>query len=77
MSEYDNTGILSRNDKRQNDKQPEFTGKIDVAGKVYRLAAWVRERKDGSGKFFSLKVSEFEEKKAEKRVEDMPDDLPF
>jgi hypothetical protein len=23
---YDNSGILSRNDKRENDKQPEFKG---------------------------------------------------
>ena len=73
-----NTGILSRNEKRSSDKAPEFTGKINVGGTDYRLAAWVRERKDGSGKFFSLKVSEFEEKKQDSgRMADMDDSLPF
>ena len=55
---YDNTnsGILSRNERRENDKHPEFTGQINVDGVDYWLSAWVKERKDGAGKFFSLAV---------------------
>lgn len=85
MSDYDNTntGILSRNDKREEgSKQPEFTGKINVGGTDYWLAAWVRERKDGTGKFFSLKVTEIEDKpkpapSKNKGMEDMDSDIPF
>lgn len=60
--EYDNTnsGVLFKNDKATNDRAPQFTGKINVGGKEFRLAAWVKEGKNG--KFFSLNVSEFENK---------------
>lgn len=70
---YDNTntGILSRNERREKDTQPEFTGKIDIEGKPYRLAAWVRQRKDG-GKFFSLKATPQEETKKDPVESDVP-----
>lgn len=79
--EYDNTnrGILSKNDRRETDSHPEYTGTINVAGIDYWLSAWVKTRKDGSGKFFSLSVKEKEAKKAPARrevaLED--EDLPF
>ena len=55
MTNYDNTNrwILSRNDRRDKDTSPEFTGTINIEGKEYWLNGWVREKKDGSGKFFS------------------------
>lgn len=58
MTQYDNTnsGILSKNDRREKDTHPEYTGTINVEGVDYWLSAWVKERKDGSGKFFSLSV---------------------
>jgi uncharacterized protein (DUF736 family) len=58
MSEYDNTnrGILSRNDRKEQDSHPDFRGSINVDGKDYWLSGWIKERKDGSGRFFSLTV---------------------
>lgn len=58
MSEYDNTnsGALFKNDKDGNEKRPDYTGKLDVEGKEYRLAAWIRDGR--RGKFMSLKLSE-------------------
>ena len=82
--EYDNTnsGALFKNDKKGNDKAPDYAGKINVDGKDLRLAAWIKEGK--SGKFMSLKVSEFTEKKEVKPAakssgsfEDLDSDLPF
>jgi hypothetical protein len=46
------SGILSRNDKRESEKQPEFRGECTIEGKAYRISAWVKEGK--SGKFMSL-----------------------
>ena len=64
-----NSGSLFKNDKKETDKHPEYTGTwVDASGKKYRLAAWVKEGK--SGKFFSLSASEFQNKKE-------GDDLPF
>lgn len=63
MSEsYDNTnsGALHRNDKRQNDKQPEYRGQCLVqCPKCHDrfelwISAWVRTARATSRKFFSL-----------------------
>ena len=83
---YDNTnrGILGRNDKRENDKQPEFTGNINIEGVEYWLNGWVKERKDGSGKFFSLsvkakeqKAGNFSAKPKKDLAEQLDDNIPF
>lgn len=58
--EYDNTnkGVLFRdNEKGEGTKKPDYTGKLNVNGKDYRLAGWLRESKTG-GKFLSLAISE-------------------
>lgn len=75
---YDNTnsGVLFKNESG-NEKAPAYKGKINVDGKEYELAAWIREGKNG--KFMSLKVQEPREKKTkpEPTFDDVPDDLPF
>lgn len=55
---YDNTnrGILSRNDRKEKETHADFCGSVNVEGREFWLDAWVKERKDGSGKFFSLSV---------------------
>ena len=81
---YDNTnsGILSRNDRKEKDSHPDFQGQINVAGIDYWLAGWVKERKDGTGKFFSLSVkpkdaAEHEKKKPVPAFDEVSDDIPF
>lgn len=78
MSDYDNTnrGVLFKDDEPKHEKSPSHTGTLNVDGKEYRLAAWVKESKTGR-KFFSLAVTPKEEKKEEKRVEQMQDDIPW
>jgi uncharacterized protein (DUF736 family) len=79
MSNYDNTnsGVLFTNDQKGNEKAPNYKGKLNVEGKEYDLAAWVREGKNG--KFLSVKVSEPYKKDSE--LPPMPkaksQDLPF
>lgn len=78
---YDNTnsGALFKNDKGDNEKWPDYKGKINVNGEDFWLSAWLKEGK--SGKFFSLSVKPMEAKaqgKATKRaVDDMEDSIPF
>lgn len=58
MSNYEQKegqGSLFKNDKKTNDKQPDYSGSIMVDGKAHKLAGWVRESKNGL-KFLSLKV---------------------
>ena len=84
-NQYDNTNrfILSRNERRESDRHPEFTGSINIDGVEYWLNAWVQERKDGSGKFFSGSVKPKEEKKSapsrssKPLREELNDEIPF
>ena len=77
----DNSGVLFRNDKRENEKAPNYKGNITVDGKDYWLSAWVKEGK--SGKFMGLAVSpkeEYKPKPSERSKAtgfDNAEDLPF
>ena len=84
---YDTTnrGVLFRDEKRKNERAPEYTGTINILGKEYRLSAWIKESKTGK-KFFSLSVTSpnLAPKKEEKPVEPLEttmmedvDELPF
>ena len=78
--DYDNTnsGVLFKNET-DNEKAPMYKGKINVEGKEYELAAWLREAKSGKGKFLSLEVQE-PRQKAEKKTatfDDIESDVPF
>lgn len=68
---YDNTntGMLSRNERKEKDTHPEYRGSINVEGKEYWLSAWVKEGKPGGKmegkKFFSLSIEAKEAKPAQ------------
>ena len=83
--EYDNTnrGVLFRNDKKETEKHPDFTGSMDVGGVDHYLSAWVKESKQGK-KFFSISIKPKNDiaapaiQKAKEIVQDdLEDDIPF
>jgi uncharacterized protein (DUF736 family) len=58
MNDYNNTdtGALFKNDKKGNEKAPDYTGDIyDADGKKRRIAAWLKKSKAGQT-YMSLKV---------------------
>lgn len=57
-TQYDNgmRGALFANDKRGNDKAPDYTGNCEIVGQKYRLAGWIQTSKGGQT-YLSLKVS--------------------
>ena len=59
MTGYDDTnrGVLFREREKRNDKAPDYKGKLNVEGKDYELAGWIRESKAGN-KFLSVSISE-------------------
>jgi uncharacterized protein (DUF736 family) len=79
----DMSGALFRAKEQKNENSPPYTGRIKIAGVEYRLAAWVNESKTSGEKYFSLKVSEEQERQTQKPAtqrktpEDDPDALPF
>lgn len=80
--EYDNTntGVLFKNET-DNEKAPAYKGKINIEGKEFELAAWVKTGKSGQ-KFMSLKAQEPFKKAAKESVPAQSvgfqdDDVPF
>ena len=74
----DNSGVLFKNDKKEQEKHPDYKGSIMVDGTEYWLSAWIKEGK--SGKFMGLAVSPKDaqpptSKPAPKNLEDS--DIPF
>ena len=62
----ENTGSLFPNGKKKEDKHPDYTGKVMVAGKLMQVAGWINESKAGK-KYMSLKLSDFQPKTDETR----------
>ena len=83
-SDNNNRGSLFRNDKRGNERAPDYTGKCTVDGVEMRIAAWVKES-PGKPKFFSLKFTPADEGRAAPpapakeapRPQAPDEDLPF
>lgn len=57
---YENTGLLARNERKEKDTNPDFSGTINVEGVDYWLSGWTKEGREGTklaGKrYFSLSV---------------------
>lgn len=49
MADFDNTNRVSvfTNDKKGNDKAPDFTGTVNVEGKDFSISLWKRVSKNG------------------------------
>jgi hypothetical protein len=64
--DYDNnlTGALFRNDKGDNDRRPDYKGFCEINGQQYWISSWIRDKKDGSGKFMSLRFEAKEQQPA-------------
>ena len=57
--QYDDTnrGAIFKNDNKNADNQPDYTGKINVDGVEKRIALWVRESAKGT-KYMSAAISD-------------------
>jgi len=77
MSDYTNSGILFKNDyKDDNPKAPDYKGKINIGGEEKELAAWVKKGKNG--KFLSLSVSEpYDKGESNDKGNNPPENDPF
>ncbi len=52
-------GSLFVNDKKKEEKHPDYTGTIEINGVRHKLAAWKKVGKEKGTKFLSVQVSEF------------------
>ena len=65
--ENDNSGALFKNDRKEQEKQPDYKGSLTVNGSEYWISAWLNESKSGQ-KYMGLKVNLKEQQQALGRV---------
>lgn len=78
-TEYDNSGALFKNDKKEKDTHPDYTGNATIDGTPYWMSAWVKTAKSGK-KFMSFAFKLKEERPVAQDVkgaDETEDDLPF
>ena len=85
MAEYDNNlrGALFRNEKKEKENQPDYTGNVEVEGTKYNMAGWMRDAKSGK-KYMSISLYIPEPKHSAAPVsapsqtsQSMDDEIPF
>jgi len=57
MSQYDNnfSGIVSKNDRKTDEKHPDIKGQCEIDGVQYWMDGWQQTRNSDGGKFYSIK----------------------
>ena len=82
--QYDNSGALFINDRKEKDNQPDYTGNVVINGEKKRLAGWKKTQKsDPSKTFLSLAISDYQEQSdqnpsgVQPTPNPMDDDIPF
>lgn len=80
---YDNTnsGALFKNDRKETDNHPDYTGKLNVEGADYWMSAWIKTSSKDGRKFMSISIKKVEAKRASAPAPAAPagepDDVPF
>lgn len=81
METKNNSGVAFKNDKKTNEKAPDYKGTVNVNGKDMEIAMWVKESQKGT-KYFSVAFQEpFKKDTADAtfvaKNNKQDDDLPF
>lgn len=76
----DNSGVLFKNDRKEQDNHPDYTGSCMIDGKEFWINAWLKE--GTKGKFFSFSFKPKDAAKAKPKQEafghsEQREEIPF
>lgn len=76
----ENTGVLFKNKFKEKDTHADYTGTVNINGKLYYESAWINESKAGE-KYFRRSFRPVEDAPAPEKksgpMDGLKDDLPF
>ena len=74
----DNSGSVFKNDRKTEDKHPDYKGQCVIGGVAYWISAWIK-RSEGKAPFMSLSFQpkDGQQQQNEPRQQQAPTDLPF
>jgi hypothetical protein len=70
---YDNsnTGLLAKNQRKEQDNHPDYTGSINVDGEEFWVSAWIKTGREGTKlegqKYFSLSLRPKDQQQPQQR----------
>lgn len=77
MSEQrDMSGALFKNNRKEKDSHPDYTGKALIDGYEYQVSAWIKTSSKGD-KFMSMSYRPNKEEQNSPPPRDLDDDIPF
>ena len=80
FEQKDNTGSLFKNDSKETDKHPDYSGTVLVNGEALWINGWIKTAAKNGKKFMSLSFKPKVEKTAtsgKSRADDMNDSVGF
>lgn len=85
MSNFDPnlSGVLFKNDKKGNEKRPDYRGSAVIDNVHFNISAWIKASKKTGDKFMSLRFEPKQKVETRPRVmdespvADFDDDMPF
>lgn len=74
---YDNSGSLSRNERKEQPNHADYKGKATIAGVEYWISAWIKTGENGKWLSLSFKPKEAQQPApTTRRAKDEPGDAP-
>jgi len=78
----ENSGSLFKNKRKEKDTHSDYTGEINVEGKLFWLNAWLNEAQSTGEKYLSIRLNPKEERRDKpvsngKTTHELDDEIPF
>jgi hypothetical protein len=80
----DLSGVLFKNDRKEKDTHPDYTGNARIDGRDYWLSAWIKDGKNGKFMSLALKPKDDQPRREQQPAapraslkRDMDDEIPF